>query len=44
MKSRFLVAAVALMATLSVASAQTVDRVRIGVLTDMTGPFSDQVG
>jgi branched-chain amino acid transport system substrate-binding protein len=44
MKSRFLVAAVALMASLSVASAQTVDRVRIGVLTDMTGPFSDQVG
>jgi branched-chain amino acid transport system substrate-binding protein len=44
MKSRFLVAAVALMATLSVASAQTVDRVRIGVLTDMSGPFADQVG
>ena len=30
--------------TLSLASAQSVDRVRIGVLTDMTGPFSDQVG
>ena len=44
MKSRFLVAAVALIATLGVASAQSVDRVRIGVLTDMTGPFSDQVG
>jgi branched-chain amino acid transport system substrate-binding protein len=44
MNSRFLVAAVTLMATLSLASAQSVDRVRIGVLTDMTGPFSDQVG
>jgi branched-chain amino acid transport system substrate-binding protein len=44
MKSCLLVAAVVLMATLSFASAQTVDRVRIGVLTDMTGPFSDQVG
>jgi branched-chain amino acid transport system substrate-binding protein len=44
MKSRLFVAAVAVMATLNLASAQTVDRVRIGVLTDMTGPFSDQVG
>ena len=44
MHSRYLVAAVALMATLGFASAQTVDHVKIGVLTDMSGPFSDQVG
>jgi branched-chain amino acid transport system substrate-binding protein len=44
MKSRCLVATVALMATLGLASAQTVDRVRIGVLTDLSGPFADQTG